>query len=337
MSLNELSPIEIFEALNAPHEIEGKGEHFIAMPIPSRLGVFIAKDAKRNPALLLSVSDKENLRPLPITLEHIVADHGVECKIQEPDETTHQGVFSIIRCVNAERMLKEYFLRVLMPIIQEMNTKLTYQDISCAVKTLMELFRLINTPGRKTIQGLWAELYLILKASNPDFLAQAWHSTAGDRYDFNAGSERIEVKSTTRSLRIHSFSFEQLNPPDKTKVLIASMCVEEAGIGMSVFDIVDEIRAKLGNNIRLAGRIDEVVASTLGNAWRQAGDVKFDLEVAESSLRFFDSMAVPAIRGNLPEGVSNLRFKADLSHTESIELRGLEGKGELFRALREDA
>lgn len=63
-----------------------------------------------------------------------------------------------------------------------------------------------------SIQGLWAELFVISIASNPEYLLKAWHSSLNDVYDFNDGIDKIEVKSTSKSHRIHKFSYDQLSP-----------------------------------------------------------------------------------------------------------------------------
>ena len=91
---------------------------------------------------------------------------------------------------------------------------------------LIELFRAMTTPSRKSVQGLWAELFLIAQSRQPTILVDAWHMLPEDRYDFAMDDQRIEVKSFSGSLRQHHFSLEQLQPPEGVKTLIASMLVE---------------------------------------------------------------------------------------------------------------
>jgi hypothetical protein len=79
---------------------------------------------------------------------------------------------------------------------------------------------------RKSVQGLWAELFLMARLRDPSALVAAWHSQLGDLYDFSAGSQRIEVKSAIGRIRRHHFTLEQVLPIPRTRVLIASVLVE---------------------------------------------------------------------------------------------------------------
>lgn len=334
MTENDLNPLSLFDSLCAPTATSSGSAQFAARPLPSRPADFVAKGRDNQPALLIAVPDTSSgMRPPPITLEHLMADHGLECRVQQPDGSIHQGVFSVIQCVDADRLLQEHFLRAIVPVVQGLPLPPVYRDVSSAVNSLAELFRQMSLPGRKSIQGLWAELFLITSANRPNVLVKAWHSTPGDRYDFNSGTERIEVKSASGRARTHHFSFEQLHPPDNTRVHIASIFIEEAGNGQSIFDLVDTIRHQTHNDVRIAERIDQIVGATLGANWRQAADMRFDYELAATSLCFFDSASIPTVPEPLPAGVSDVRFQADLSLGTKANLGEITDKGILFSAL----
>ena len=78
-----------------------------------------------------------------------------------------------------------------------------------------------------TVNGLWSELFLIENSTNPKELINYWHNLPEEKFDFNAGKERIEVKSSSSFERKHIFSAEQLNPPSDTQVLIASVFLKQ--------------------------------------------------------------------------------------------------------------
>jgi hypothetical protein len=295
---------------------------------------FIAKGKDGQPALLISMSfSTSDVRPPPITLEHLVVDHGVECRIRRSDGYIHQGIFTVVRCINSDELLKKYFLQAIVPIVQALPPVPAYGDIILAVNSLAELFRQLNMPSQKSLLGLWAELFLIASTNDPQVLIEAWRSTPGDIYDFNLGIERIEVKGSSSRRRLHFFSFEQLHPPSQAIVIIASMFVEEAGSGNSIFDLVDIIRGKLGGSFDLAQRIDQVVSATLGSSWRQAMGMRFDYEMACSSIAYYQCSSIPSVPGPLPPGVSHVRFQADLSLSRRVDLGTMSGVGNLFKAL----
>src|SRR4029078_3598315 len=102
------------------------------------------------------------------------------------------------------------------------------QTTSDAIATIVELFRSLQAPPRKSVQGLWSELFLIAEARHPTLLLRAWHATPGDRYDFNLGTARLEVKSVAGAVRHHHFSLAQLSPTGGTTALVASLFIERA-------------------------------------------------------------------------------------------------------------
>jgi hypothetical protein len=197
---------------------------------------------------------------------------------------------------------------------------------------LVELFRAMEVPRGKTVQGFWAELLLMARSRRPEVLLRAWHSVPEDRYDFSDGPLRIEVKSAVGGVRVHHFSLAQLLPVAGVRVVVASVLVQRAGGGTSVADLLALVRGRAGGTAELLLHADRVTALTLGASWRAALDERFDLEVAERSLRFFDSSAVPAPSPVLPPGVSEVSFRADLSTVPSVGPEWMRGSGHLFEA-----
>jgi hypothetical protein len=185
---------------------------------------------------------------------------------------------------------------------------------------------------KKSIQGLWAELFMIARARNPHVMLNAWHATPEDRYDFNQGEQRLEVKSSSMRIRQHHFSLEQLHYLEGTKVLIASIFIERAGAGTSAFDLMEQIHSRIINNPDILLHMDRVVGLTLGKNWRHALQERFDQELAEKSVAFFESSTIPTVNPSLPLGVSEVRFKSDLTTSPTINLASYRALGGLFQA-----
>ena len=91
------------------------------------------------------------------------------------------------------------------------------------VDKFIELFKAIKEPPKKSIQGLWSELFLIEQSANPEKIISAWHSIPEEKFDFSFDKLRIEVKSSVTESRTHHFSLAQLNPVDNTEIIIASI------------------------------------------------------------------------------------------------------------------
>lgn len=288
--------------------------------------------------LLVAVKpDVSHIRPAPIVLEHLMVQHDVECQLQQPDGTARIGRFSVIRCLGADRALHEYFIRAVTPVVLNIQFSSSQAEVAQAISSLAELFRLLTMPPRKTIQGLWAELFIIVQSSDPAQLIRSWHAVPEDRYDFCAGAQRIEVKSAMGRLRCHHFSLEQLRPPLGTTVLVASLFVEHAAGGDTVFDLVEQLRPRILESPQLLARVDQVVGATLGSGWRQASEFRFDRQLTEDSLRFFEASTIPCINSQLPPEVTEVRFRSDLSRTPAADLAARALEGGLFRAIHHTA
>ena len=321
----------IFESLLL---VESESVHFAAQFFPNRTSDFVAKDKEGYPAILIAVPQSDRSRMAsPVVLEHLTAQHNLQCRLRQPDGRIHNGTFTVIKCVNADRELKRYFLEIMFPVVQTLPSSPSQVDISSLISHVAELFRNIVLPGRKSIQGLWAELFLIAYAKNPDFLVQAWHKTPKDLYDFCVGAERVEMKSSSSIVRAHHFSYSQLNPEGDVRVLVASIFVEEADTGKSIYDLVELIKKKIRSAPQLVQRVDQVVAATLGSGWKKALHLRFDNEMAGRSLVYFDVADIPSIQGPLPPEISHVHFKSDLSGIEPVDLKSIAGESKLFLAL----
>jgi hypothetical protein len=283
--------------------------------------------------LLLSVADtRAGSKRSPIVLKHLTVQHAVDCRIIRPDGAIEQGRFTAIHCNGKDRALVSYFLRVISSLLASVLISPSSAEVSEAIDKLVELFRAMTELPRKSVQGLWAELYCMAASREPGVLVRAWHATPTDRYDFCDVNQRVEVKSASGGIRQHHFSLEQLHPPDGTTVIVASLFVEMAGGGTCVADLTDQLRARITESALLL-HLDRVIALTLGENWRSAIDDRFDQQLAAHSLSFYNATAIPSLEAKLPVGVSDVRFKSDLSSCTAIDPVRYRSQGNLFKAL----
>ena len=237
----------------------------------------LGKDAQGKPLLLISILDVPSRRqPAPIVLEHLTVMYNQNCRVSRPDSTFEEGRFTVVRCTGEDATLPAYFLRVASAILISLKNRPTQSDVANAMDRLIELFRAMTKPPRKSVQGLWAELFLISHARQPAILVNAWHTVTEDLYDFAIDDQRIEVKSFSGQVRQHHFSLEQLHPPEGVKTLVASVFVERTQAGESIADLREKIQGSLGSNPDSLLHLDTVIALTLGDGWHHASEVRFD-------------------------------------------------------------
>ena len=321
-----------FLLLETPTAAEGAGARFTAAPIDDYPRHRVAKDSSGRPCLLVSVSAGSTPGP-PIVLEHVSLQHDVECRITHPDGRSETGRFTVLRCTQGDPALDEYFLRVCGTILAVVGQQPSDLQVRAAMDRVVELFRAIDAPPRKTVQGLWAELLVIARSRDILAMARAWHSLPGDRYDFSSGTQRVEVKAAMGQVRRHHFQLDQVIPVPGTAVIIASLLVQRAGAGTSVRDLLSEIRSAASAEPPVVLQVDQVTALTLGSGWRQALDEQFDRHFAENSLAFFSAAGIPKPDAALPAGVTEVRFCADLTAVTRLEPGGMRDQGGLLRAI----
>lgn len=310
--------VEVFDALPTPAGQPG-ATIFSARPASGAETHRVAKQVNAAPALLISVGPGQTTpRPASVELENIQVQHDVECVVSQPGGAQERGRFSVILCKGEGRELHAYFLRVSEPLLQVLGANPTRAQVSRAIDQLVELFSAMSLPSRKSVQGLWAEVFIIARAADPAVLIESWHANPEDRYDFGTGSQRIEVKSCSSAPRRHHFTLEQLTPPPGVRVLVASAFVQRTGNGVSISDFIDRLREAVPRP-DLILRLERLVATTLGDCWPHGLRDHFDEQVAEDSLRFFWSSSIPSIPAALPASLTQVRFVADLSGVEPAD------------------
>lgn len=323
--------VTLFESLVLPLEPPG-GTNLSAVPIPDSETHRLAKDANGSPCLLLRQSS-DALRPAPIHLQNLSVSYNVPCNITYSAGALEQGNFTIVKCSNLDPNLFPHFLRIISPMVVALGPKPTSAAIRRAIAGLVELFRALTAPTQKSIQGIWGELFLIHNSSDPSTVAAAWHRIPQEHYDFVAGPQRLDVKTTSNRRREHYFSLAQLTPPGSSRIMIASLFVERTGGGVSLKQLFEETRSRFSNNAPLLTQFDASFYATVGSGWNDCMDESFDSELAGESLAFFDSQTIPKVHTPLPTGVSDVRFCADLSPVTPLKPSNLKSFGSLLAAL----
>lgn len=322
--------IELFDNLVIP---DGSERIFNASSIPNYPNHRIAIDNNGNPVLLLSViSVVKSLGLKNFKLRYLKLQHNVECKISENGRNSFK-TFTVITFMNKDRNLQEYFLRISETLISTLDLNPTQQQVIDSLNRFVEVFRSLSDFPTNTVHGLWSELFIINNSKNPEILLNYWHNSPEEKFDFNSGEEKIEVKSNANFERIHIFSSEQLNPPAGSQVLIASVFIRQSSLGKDVSQLVECISEKI-HDVQLIEKLNRIVFKTLGNTLEQSIKLKFDCKIAQDSLQFYRCEDVCKIEKiNIPNEVSDVKYKSDLSKIAALKLHKNDLNGILFSGL----
>lgn len=325
--------LSLFSKLPTP-ETDSSSEAFSAQAIEPSSTHRIGKDAESRPAILISTSDPNGSNAhYPVALKHISVRYNMLCQVTDAGHQPRQGRFIVIRCESHEEDLIEYFLRTMDVHIHSIGSAPSSDQVADMVEKLIELFRALSRPSKHSIQGLWSELLIIAESSDPMLLLRSWHAEPGERYDFSARGQRVEVKSTSSQARVHHFSLEQLNPPTGTTALVLSMFVQHSADGLTVLDMTDSIQSQIGDHMSLLAHLHRNVTITLGSDWRQASSLRFDDQLAKESIRIYEVGSIPSVNWPTPLEVTDVKFKSNLSRVASRDVSSLVTDGGLFAAI----
>ncbi len=321
---------ELFSQLSAP--TTSKNSLFNTLTIEEFSFVRIGINNEGFPVLLIQLPAKELPSVKNIRLKHLELMHNTECRISEFERNSISN-FTIIILKSQEEKLVRYFLQISEAFIRSLSVRPTMPELLTTFKNFVEIFRVMSFPPTKTVQGLWAELFIIYISENPEVLLNYWHNLPEERFDFNADLEKIEVKSSSNLERIHTFTSDQLQPSEDKSVLVASLFTKQSPAGLSVVDLANLINRKVKTDT-FTGKLYTIISQTLGSNVQESTELKFDLELAKNSLRFYRHQDIEKIeKVHIPNKVMDVRFKSDLSSCTPTDLSQLKQKGMLFSAL----
>ena len=280
------------------------------------------------------IASSDNIRTSDIKLELFHVMFNRDCSIVNvEDAVTETARYNIVQLNSTNLDFQRYFFGVMSLVLQRLKTVPSTATLKAEITKVIRLFTDNPKLSLDVIRGLWAELLVIDRSVDPGYLIKAWHVTPNDKYDFNDGISKLEVKSTGGSERKHTFSLEQLNPESQAELFIASVFVLQTGLGKSVFDLVDSITGRIDDS-EVIVTLRETVLSTIGPHLDEVSKLYFDYNKGVQDYALYDYRVIPSIaKEAVPVGVEKVAFQSDLTgcqrllkeeyHTENILFNSL--------------
>lgn len=279
-----------------------------ATAAPGREHDYVSLGPQQQPVLLLSCASSAGLKRPPISLKHLTVEFGIRFRVRAPTGVVEDD-FVVVSLRGDDLGLAEAFCLAADALIATLPKTPSASDIEKAVREFVEVLSALSLPSARAVSGLWAELWLMSVASDPQAAVAAWHRDPTDRFDFSFADHFVEVKATEREERSHDFSFEQLRMSE-APVNIVTLRLRRAQGGKSVADLVAALQN--GMNIELRTKLIKNVFGAIGSAVSEASEIRFDDAFAEANLRVIAADRVPVVE--IPEGspISAIRFRVNL-------------------------
>ena len=321
----------LFHSLPA---IAGSDDCYAVQPVGARERYRIGRDPGGNPALLIETEPAtQRATVLPLEFSNLSFRPRCQCRVKRAELPEAIQTFAVLKCTTDDPALRDYFLRSLSGALDVLPDTPSDQTVGEAVSKLVELFRALEAPPRKSLQGLWCELFLISRSAQIRQAALAWHSEPLALFDFTAGTDRLEVKSAVGGIRRHHFSLQQLTPPRGIRALVASFLLEESRGGLSIAALWDEVSGRRELTAEAKNRLLRVLTVALGRDWRKANRVAFDPDLAFRDVRLYEATAIPKVSPSIPVEVSEVHFSSELTDIPTISLAAATRMGGLFQAI----
>ena len=224
-----------------------------------------------------------------------------------------------VTCESDRHRMMRFFCECLESLALAVVAPVEASQLRDELLQLIELFEKLKSASRRKAQGIWAELLVISMSTDPECLVQSWHVDPDERHDFSDGDFHLEVKSSGRTRREHSFGLNQLRPMGGARTVVASLLLTKSTGGLSLGDLVEEVRSRLSSPASRAKVLD-VLSSSLGDALEKSLDLSFDRDQAMGSLRLVCSASIPGASLMEPPGVYDIHFTAILDHVPTSEL-----------------
>lgn len=276
----------------------------------------LAKDSQGCPAVVvLRLPSDEPLHPL--RLRNLEFHPSVRCELRSEQGPSRRLDVALLRCLSPEIELQACFIEAVRILVAEDSPPRT-GNLRRKLNTLMELFRSLNLPTRKSIQGLWGELFLLATSRSVETLIEHWQPTSRALFDFVINQDSVEVKTCQHSTRPHHFKLDQLGLDEAAPPLIFSLVLSRSEDGISVTDLWRSIADRLSNSDH-AARLVTRIGERMGDGWRYQRSVRFNPSLAFRSLTVYSGHSIPRpCNLPMPCGVLSVEFVANLAGIEDL-------------------
>lgn len=304
----------VYESFKALSRVTAEDNAVNVLPLPDshhKLGV----SCEGYPIFFVKTStEKPDVHDLHLDIFSV--EYNQKCTLKEGGQEASSDIYSILTLQNCDEPLQRYFIEISLLILENLCEVPSRRELSIQIDDLIAIFTALREKGKKTVQGLWAELLVIERSRHPEVLINAWHNAPKAKFDFTLGYDKLEVKSTSGDDRVHHFTIEQLLPSEHSHLLIASVFVRESGGGpggLCIRDLYDRI-CKRVTNIDSRLKIQKVLGETIGNDYSKLDSEFFDYATASDTLAYYDSESIPHIdKTYVPASISKVEFDCNIS------------------------
>lgn len=264
-------------------------------------------------------SINKNINPITQTTKllkvYIATDFN--CKIN--GEVCKKKLSLYVLASTDEQIIKTFF-----QICFAFGDNVSEQILLDTFCDLRELFSNKTKPLPIELQGMYGELfsmYNLKKNYNID-IAKYYQKEQHRKFDFSlTDKKKIEVKTTTKSERIHHFLHQQLDT-DRLDISIISILFQKDDAGMSLLELINKCKDIFIYNPIVIIYIETMIKNIEES---ELESIKYNIDYAKSSFKIYNGIDVPKVREKNIDGVYNIEYDVDFSNIKTMSVNDFNG------------
>lgn len=228
--------------------------------------------------------------------------------------------FHIVSCINSDEYSKEQFNIAYDYLFKKIKFPLSDIEITKLITSLEQLFKITPETDKKKLQiGVYGELLFLLFMYNNGYplILNKYHSYFYSKHDIEIDNHnRIEIKSTTSSKRIHSFAHDQLFRKD-VNVFVASLILEYSQEGLSLYDLFNKILTLITNP---EDYLDMGLLKAMCGVSEINKGPSFSFIKSTEQIKVFKSEDLPHLEVGNINGVTEIHYDVDCALASNIKI-----------------
>lgn len=302
----------IFNSIQAMHTPQN-GQYSLSKMELLGVDVYYGKDSDDHFVFAI-LSQNVQLRASVQKTKKLVFWFNAICDVVV-DSMHAERTMNILICLsNAENEILA-FIRLTMAFIEganEQSPKRLYELFT----SLTNLFSSIHKANQVELQGFYGELYAIKYFYQLGVnLSDYWQKKEKMQFDFSISAQKkVEIKTTTKKLRVHHFRHEQLLS-NLYDIYIVSIMLQTDDQGFSLFDLVQEVQRIAATSFDTIMHIENFIKN-FDEA--ELKTIKYNMEYTNKNLFTYKAASVPRLEEEQPRGVSKAEYDSDLTNAVAL-------------------
>lgn len=270
---------------------------------------------KQNSAVMAIESSQPEIPRRTLKTQSLSLEINQKVEMIKNDQSSRK-IVNLISCKFNNPKELRIFWDVCEIFVNDENFR-TVTWITTIFQTLQDFFTTRVVPKDIELQGIYAELYTILRFKDYINLGDYWHTEEKMKFDFSLSELlKLEVKSTIGEVRKHHFKHNQLFA-NQLEILVLSYLLRRDDHGLSLYSLIKDSYSCLSNNQKQLTRLQKIMFDVDREILES---FKFAEPHISQELKIFKAKDIPQFSESTPSGVANAEYDCYLNGVPELPI-----------------